>query len=149
MDNNLYLFESVFYESSDSDRIKEYREAEAKLSKMVKDGNKEKVARFFKQYFRFCMYENIICGVVFPPLLLSAAIDYLIADCLENKSKRGQLTKLKRKVDAEIKVYQKDINRYTGKERSNLEKNIAELQKISNKLDTEISKENPHMPDYF
>lgn len=146
---NDIFFKSIFYESAEADKIKEYKETEAKLKNMIKDGTMEKIHRFERQYARLLMYTDIAAGVIFPPFLLAALVEYHIADSHENKSKRGQLTKLKRSIDKDIKRYKKDMDRYNDKEKANIRKNIDELQKISDRLAIEIKKENPHMPNNF
>lgn len=130
----LVEFSSIFLEYTTEDKIKDYNE-QLKVLQGLKQGSADKIFYALHIYFRICQWVNVFTGIIFPPILLSALIDKLIADWLQDKSKHGKMDKLKSQIDKDIKVMKKELDKQTDP--SNIKKlknNIATLEKLSNKF---------------
>lgn len=140
MDESMIEFQSIFYEVATETDIKSYEEQLKVLKGMKKDEAPQKVLRALAIYFKICGISNVISGVIIPPFLISAWIDFYITKALNNKTKKGSLKNLKSDVDKDIRKIDKQLKKTDDKKtRSNLEKNRDALAKISDQLATAIN----------
>ena len=135
--DDLYLmeFSSIFYENVSDEKMKNYKDQVKMLEGMKKDGTPEKIFNGLSIYFRICQWVNIFSGIVFPPFLLSALIDKLISDWMQDKSKHGKMAKLQKQIDKDIAIMNKELRKQQDPAVvKKLKSNIATLENLSNKL---------------
>lgn len=134
-DMHLMEFSSIFLENVSDDKIKDYKEQVKILEGMKKDGTPEKIFNALSIYFRIVQWANIFTCIICPPLLLSALIDKLLADWLQDKSKHGKMAKLQKQIDKDISIMNKELRKQQDPAViKKLKANIKTLEELSNKL---------------
>ena len=134
-DTNLFFHESVFFESTTDEKIKDYEEQVKILQGMKRDGTAEKIYHGLSMYFRFCQYVDLALGLIFPLNLLGSLLDKLIADWLQDKSKQGKLDKLRKQIEKDITKLKKEVRKQDDPANiKKINKNIETLEKLANKL---------------
>lgn len=134
-DTNLFFHESVFFESTTDEKIKDYEEQVKILQGMKRDGTPEKIYHALSVYFRIIEYVNLATAIICPIGLLAGLIDKLLADWLQDKSKRGKISKLQDQIDKDIAKLKKEVRKQNDPANiKRLNKNIETLEKLSNKL---------------